>query len=347
MIWRDWTRAEQLALITLIVGVFAALAAWLVVPEFRGLLYRFAIKSFSNNKITIRDANKFNIIVAHLEDDDTDHQHEKIIVEGLKDVNWIDVYCVDETFSTHGTDPQKSDTAIREKAWKELKKHGADLMIVGKVIKYGSESEIKLQWVTSETQFDFVNFAYQETRYKVNDNNLRLPHDIYNKLIDIYKLKMDYLAHNSGQLNDTDLINFIGKYRNFVDSINYSDRAFRKFILATIICTYSEKTVDKTAKIKALNDATAIYYSLLKDFPSHNAPPLKALVQLNLGKVLISLAYHELNYDKLDDAVRIFEQALSEPFHERDMFVRKEIVNCMADAKAKLMVFEHKPNRFN
>ncbi|ADN78375.1 hypothetical protein [Geobacter sulfurreducens] len=38
MIWKDWNRGERLSLVALIVGILAAIAAWLVVPEIRAFI---------------------------------------------------------------------------------------------------------------------------------------------------------------------------------------------------------------------------------------------------------------------------------------------------------------------
>lgn len=40
MIWRDWNRVERISLVGIIVGLLAAVAAWLVVPEIRTIIGR-------------------------------------------------------------------------------------------------------------------------------------------------------------------------------------------------------------------------------------------------------------------------------------------------------------------
>jgi hypothetical protein len=45
-----WTRVEKLALFTLVIGLFAALAAWLMVPEFRGTIGLKDLHANSSNE---------------------------------------------------------------------------------------------------------------------------------------------------------------------------------------------------------------------------------------------------------------------------------------------------------
>jgi hypothetical protein len=53
MIWRDWSRAERLSLIGIIIAMLAAVAAWLVVPEIRNIFNDTKNKSASTSSTTL------------------------------------------------------------------------------------------------------------------------------------------------------------------------------------------------------------------------------------------------------------------------------------------------------
>jgi hypothetical protein len=67
------------------------------------------VTSFSQAPLPKADPQRFAVALAHLEDDKEPHQHERLILEALKDFKGVQPLQFDRTISLAGTQPEESE----------------------------------------------------------------------------------------------------------------------------------------------------------------------------------------------------------------------------------------------
>ncbi|MSO54821.1 MAG: hypothetical protein EXQ90_06845, partial [Rhodospirillales bacterium] len=82
------------------------------------------------------DSKRFSVLVARL-NNDTDHEHQKLILDLLRGFEGVQVLALDRVIPANGTGARNSEKEGHEKARDYLTKAGASILILGRVLKLG------------------------------------------------------------------------------------------------------------------------------------------------------------------------------------------------------------------
>src|SRR3974390_2496025 len=130
------------------------------------------------------DPRRFSVLVAHLENDEKG-EHERLIVEALKEFEGVQVLKLDRTISLEeSTVPEEMEKRGQEKARRYLQDSGASVLIWGMVLSRGGSTVYKLYWTPASGE------GRHPERYGAPraEEQLRLPEVFWSDLAHILRL---------------------------------------------------------------------------------------------------------------------------------------------------------------
>ncbi len=273
-----------LIIISLVSWFWKELKDWDKVSKLPGV--STIVSLISQESLPQADPKSFAVALARLEND-KDRQHERLIVEALKELKGIQILRFDRTIKLEGSQPEQSVKAGHEKGRAYLKKTRAHVLIWGTILSRDGKSLPKLYWTT----YRDLQRERQWGRYQLTDD-LNLPDVFWGDLVDILRLLVvtyDAEFHTQeGHFIGDELGLFIEKVRQPVGASqgrpgwNAEARANVRFILANSLLRFGEEV----GKNEPLQEAVTAYREVLKEWTPQRVPWGWAMTQNNLGNAL-------------------------------------------------------------
>ncbi len=259
------------------------------------------------------DTDRFSILVARLESD-TNHNHQRLIVEELKEFDGVQVLVLDRTIPLEGPVPEEMEKQGHESARRYLKESGGSVLIWGSVLNRGGSTVLKLYWTPSRGN-NRKPRRYDAPRV---ETQFRLPELFWSELASIIRVLVasrhaELLAGKGKYMADW-LRPFIVRVRTLLDAgVNRvrwdgDARSTIRIILANALMVLGEQSGKKAP----LEEAVATYREALKERTRDRMPQNWAATQNNLGIALRMLGERENSTSHLKGAVTAFREALKE-----------------------------------
>jgi exonuclease VII small subunit len=253
------------------------------------------------------DPNRFSILVAHLENDDQ-REHERLIIEALKEFEGVERLRLDRTIPLDGPAPELMEKRGQEEAQRYLKESGASVLIWGTVHRLGGKTAYKLYWTPSH------GGGRQSGLFEAQ---LRLPEVFWGDLAEILGLQVsagaaEFEAQEGRYVPPDRLRPFIAQVKKLLEASrgrpgwDADARGKTLVILANALYTLGEQS----GQNQPLEEAVTAYREALKERTRERVPLAWATTQNNLGNALRSLGERESGTKRLEAAVKAFQAAL-------------------------------------
>jgi tetratricopeptide (TPR) repeat protein len=263
-------------------------------------------------------AGKFNIAVAHLQNDEA-NQTEQQIRESLSEFKSVTTLSFDRLIAFHTGNADIDERKGHELARRLLKESAADVLIWGVVVKDAGKSDVpKLYWTPARDLPTVPSMG----RYEASEG-LRLPQVFWRDLTQILgllvaKSNAEFLVQK-GSYQADQLEPFIERVRALLQSSdatqwNAYQRAQVLLILGNALTTYAEQS----GRNEALTEAVSDLRESLTQLTRAKAPLDWASAQTKLGVALWILGSRESNPAEVELAAAAFQQSLKE--RSRDKF---------------------------
>jgi tetratricopeptide (TPR) repeat protein len=292
-VWRNWEKVKKWP------GV-DSLVAW-----------------FTRQPVPLADPHRFSVLVAHLEND-INCEHERLIIEALKEVEGVQVLALDRTITLAGPVPEEMEKRGHTEARGYLQQSRAEVLIWGTVLRSGSSAVLKLYWTPSHGERKPQRYAAP-----LLETHLQLPEVFWSDLADILRLLVviQYIEFRSqdGHFVADQLPPFIARVRRLLQASagrpgwDPEARTTTRVILADALNVLGEQSGQK----KPLEEAVAAYRLALQEYTRERVPLDWAMTQNNLGNALARLGEREKDTKRLEEAVDAFRLALEERTRER------------------------------
>jgi tetratricopeptide (TPR) repeat protein len=264
------------------------------------------------------DPSRFSILVAHLEND-AQSEHERLILEALKEFEGVQTLSLDRTIPLAGSVPEEMEKQGQEEAQSYLKESGASVLIWGAVLSRGGSAVYKIYWTTA------TGGERKPERYAapLAEEQLRLPEVFWGDLAEILRLQVisgavEFEAHMGHYVADR-LSPFITRVRRLLkasaDRLGWDAdaRGTTLVILANSLSALGEQS----GQNKPLEEAVAAYREALTEYNRERVPLDWAATQNNLANALRKLGEREGGPQRLEEAVAAYGEALKEYTRER------------------------------
>ena len=299
-----------LVVLTLLVALAYAYTNWDKVKTWPGMAS--VVAYLSRHPVPHADPNRFSVLVAHLENDEKG-EHERLIVEALKEFEGVQVLKLDRTISLEeSTVPEEMEKRGQEKARRYLQDSGASVLIWGMVLSRGGSTVYKLYWTPAS------GAGRQPERYGAPraEEQLRLPEVFWSDLAHILRLlvtaKDSEFRAQEGHYVADQLLPFIARVRTLLRASagrsgwDADTRGATLLILADALQVRGEQS----GQNEPLKEAVATYREALKEHTRERVPLDWAMTQNNLGSVLRILGERDQGTQHLEEAVAAYQAAL-------------------------------------
>ena len=212
------------------------------------------------------DSNRFSCMVAHLEND-ANREHERLIVEALKEFEGVQVLALDRTIPLEGPVPEEKEKGGHESARRYLKRSGASVLIWGTVLTQGGRTVPKLYWTASHGR------EPKPKRYDapLTEEQLRLPAVFWSDLGELLRLLVASanaeLRAKEGHYVADQLPPFIARVQTLLKAStdrpdwDVDARGTTRLILANAM----QLLGDQSGKNEFLGEAVEVYREALKE----------------------------------------------------------------------------------
>ncbi len=264
------------------------------------------------------DPNRYSVIIARLENDGN-QEHQRLIVEALKEFRGIQVLVLDQTISVEGPVPEEKEKKGHESARGYLKQTGGSVLIWGTVLSRHGKTVPKLYWTPSQEQLkqeaekDREPKHYDAPRF---EDQFQLPQVFWSDLSEVLCLLVasqdaEFSAKDGHYVADR-LPPFITKVQTLLNESAGrpgwdADARGRTYV---ILADALQVLGDQTGKSEPLLEAIVAYQEALKERTRERVPLGWAMTQNNLGNALRSLGEREGGTDRREDAVAAFKASL-------------------------------------
>ena len=252
------------------------------------------VEYLSRWSIPKADHDRFSVMVAHLEND-ANREHERMIVEALKEFEGIQVLVLDRSISLEGPVPEDMENQGHENARRYLKQSGASVLIWGTILSRGGTSIPKLYWTASRGD------ELKPKRYDtpLTDTQLRLPDVFWSDLAKILQLlvasRAAEFSDRTGHYIADRLPLFIARVRTLLETSlgrpgwNADAVETARLIMANALSILGAQS----GKSEHLEEAVTACREALKEWTRERVPLQWAGTQNNLGCALSSLGERE------------------------------------------------------
>jgi tetratricopeptide (TPR) repeat protein len=262
-------------------------------------------------KIPQADPHRYAILIAHLEND-TNREHERLIIETLKEFEGVQTLRLDRTISLEGPVPEEMEKRGQEEAQHYLKKSGASVLIWGAVLSRGSSTVYKLYWTPAAGE------AQSPKRYDAPqlEAQLRLPEVFWGDLAEILMLQVTVGAakfENGRYLADR-LPPFIARAKGLLKASrgrpgwDAHARGSANLILARAFYILGEQSGQK----EHLEEALATFGEALTDFHEWCEDHQGEVVSLPMTTMVSATGILLGKLGRLKEAVAVYQKALRE-----------------------------------
>lgn len=309
-IFRKWVYSRfgvnwGFVVLILLVAASYAFMNWDKVKTWPGVIYA------TRERIPSADHNRFSVLIAHLEKD-TNHEHELLIVEALKEIEGIQVLSLDRTIPLKGAVPEEMEKRGHEEARNYLRKSGASVIIWGMILKRGSSTAYKLYYTGSK------GWERKPERYAAPraETQFSLPELFWSDLTKVLLLLVasdynEFLAQE-GQYVADHLLPFIVRVRKLLETSanrpgwDTDAMVNTRLILADTLYMFGEQS----GKNEPIEEAVISYREVLKEFTREKVPLRWAMTQNSLGTALTSMGNRKGSTSQIEEAVVVLREAL-------------------------------------
>jgi len=291
-----------LCILMLLGGLGYAWTRWNEIKTWPG------IEFFLRKSIPRTDSKRFSVLIAHLEND-PNHDHERLIIELLKEFKGIQIVTLDR-FIVKDNITEEEEKKGHEKARAILKESGASVLIWGTILHNNDKTIPKLYWTASYGE------PHSGQYRPLAETEFRLPEIFWKDLAQILQLLVakddaDFQANRGRYVADR-LPPFIARVRTLLrESANnkgWNDetRLLTRMILTNALFVLGEQSGESIP----LDEVVLSYREVLKEYPQERFPLGWAMIQNILGSALGILGERESGTARLDEAVLAFREAL-------------------------------------
>lgn len=303
--------------IAILSAFFYVFTHWKEVKTWPGV--EFVVSYLTRRSVPKADPNRFSILVAHLENDNANNEHENLIIEGLNEFHGIQVLSLDRTIRLKGPIPEEMEKQGHGEARGYLERSGASVLIWGKVLPLSGKTALKLYWTPAQENWQKWN-RYDAPRL---ENQLGLPELFWIDLAEILRLLVvasdGEFRTKEGHYVTRELPPFIARVRTLLEESTGRPgwNADARNATLAILADTLQVLGDQSGKNEPLEEAVAIWSKVLKERARDRAPHELATAQNNLGLALKTLGERESGISLLEEAVASFKEALKERTREK------------------------------
>jgi tetratricopeptide (TPR) repeat protein len=251
--------------------------------------------------------------VAHL-DNDKDREHEKLLLDELRQFEGVEVVSVDRIVDPEQPDKKKAE----EEARGLLGQTGTDVLVWGSVISLSGKSAMRLYWTPARD----TPGAKSTGKYQPQTETIALPAEFWNDLKQILGLLVQsriavLTVDQFGHYVADELAPLIVQVRALVESKegvwDPETLAGVQFSLADAL----ELEGEQSGKNEPVAESIDLYRKVLDERNRERVPLQWAGTQNNLGYALFRLGERESGTARLEEAVSAYREALQERTRER------------------------------
>ncbi len=292
--------------LALLAGAFFVWTQWSTVSRWPGISSFVAY--VSRDPLPQADPHRFSVAIAHLEDDDANRTHEKLIVRLLHEFEGVQVLALDRTIPVHGSLPEEQERKGHEKARQYLEESNASVLIWGRVLEYGDQSKPDL-YLTAAAGQDGRSRQYTLDA----GTEFSLPNVFWEDLADVLRLVIGTQAaqFDEGHYVADRLQPFIARVRTLLKMSTGRpgwgprQRASTQYLLANALLT-----LGLSGQIEFLEQAVETYEKLLREWSDERVWFEWDNVQLVLGFARLILGTVESGTRRLEQALESFDAVL-------------------------------------
>jgi len=266
------------------------------------------------------------VVVAQLELDSAD-EFQTLLIEGLREIQWVEVLAVDEVITSSGPEPERTVKDGHNQAREILARSGADVMLWGKVLGLEGNKLPKLYWTTA----DRIRGAPEWGRYRIT-GELELPELFWRDLKEVLGLLVatQYATNFTGSTLLVDELSAFAQRVWFLvegspePSWDRASKTTTRLILARALSEVGRLTTDADA-LRAAVDS----YHVIRDECSIDDCTLHPLtIESELGIAMLSLGELEPGVERLEEATDLFRTAIeTADCQDRDTYRRGLQIN--------------------
>jgi tetratricopeptide (TPR) repeat protein len=278
---------------------------------------RWIGRALSSWPLPNADTGRFSILVAELEADDATNTNQRLVLEALRELPFVQVLRLPRRISSAGLDASTAELEGHNRAKGYLRRTGATVALWGIVLRHEGKESLKLYWTTAG------EVPGWKERYQFEERDFRLPPLFHRHLA--LELGAVVSTQASGFQSELDP-RIIGRVDRFIVRLREVVRPDARIVWspverasALLVLGDSLSLLGREAQRSGpLHEAIAAYREALLYFSRDRYPLDWAMTQNNLGNALANLGLWESGTAHTKEAIAAYREALTVNTRERD-----------------------------